>query len=361
MTTTPPRLDRPLRFERVFLEKVWGGRRLAAAPDAGGLALDLPDGMQVGETWELVDRADVQSVVPQAAADAAWAGPFAGATLGELVRDHPGDLLGRLDATPEGRFPLLVKYIDAAEHLSVQVHPDDVRAADHADWEAKTEAWVVLGAADEGRIFHGFEPGTDPEAFAAACRTGAPVDAFLRAFAPRRGECFFVPGGTVHAIGAGVTLIEVQQNSDTTFRVNDWGRVGLDGKPRDLHVDQALACLDFGPAPEPVLPPADRARAPHQLAACDAFRMGSVALDPGAPLAGHTHAAAHGSAAADDGGGEPVVLAVVRGGGVLAHGGGSIDLTTGDVWLLPAALGAWRVEARGGPLGLVDMRGPAPA
>ena len=237
-----------LRFERVFLEKVWGGRRLELSPDEGGLSLDLPEGMQVGETWELVDRADVQSVVPEGEA---WADVFGGATLGELVRDHADDLLGRLAPTAEGRFPLLVKYIDAAAHLSVQVHPDDARAAAHPGWEAKTEAWVVLGATDEGRIFHGFESGTEREAFAAACRTGEPLDAFLRSFAPRRGECFFVPGGTVHAIGAGVTLIEVQQNSDTTFRVNDWGRVGLDGKPRDLHVDEALACLDFGSSPEP--------------------------------------------------------------------------------------------------------------
>ena len=352
MTNEPLRLDRPLRFERVFLEKVWGGRRLELAPEEGGLSLELPDGMQVGETWELVDRADVQSVVP-AGDGADWAGPFAGATLGELARDHRDDLLGRLEPTEQGRFPLLVKYIDAAAHLSVQVHPGDALAAKHPEWEAKTEAWVVLGATDEGRIFHGFEPGADPEAFAEACRSGEPVDAFLRSFAPRRGECFFVPGGTVHAIGAGVTLIEVQQNSDTTFRVNDWGRVGLDGKPRDLHVDEALASLDFGAAPEPVLPPADLARAPHELASCAAFRMGSLALEPGAPLDGNTQDGA--------GGPEPVALAVVRGGGRLTSQAGSIELTTGDVWLLPAALGAYRVEARGGSLGLVDMRGPAPA
>lgn len=347
---TTPRLDRPLRFERIFLEKVWGGRALASSPEQGGLGLDLPEGMQVGETWELVDREDANSIV----VTADWAGPFAGRRLDELMASHREDLLGRVPATPDGRFPLLVKYIDAAAHLSVQVHPDDVRAEGRDGWEAKTEAWLILGATDGGLIYHGFAEGVDHAGFAEACHTGEALDHLLRSHAPRRGECYFVPGGTVHAIGAGVTLIEVQQNSDTTFRVNDWGRVGLDGLPRELHVEAALECLDFGPSPEPVLPPADLARAPHELAACPAFRMGSVVVEPGAPLVGDTRNPLDPAAL-----GEPVVLAAVRGAGRLVTEAGTLELTTGDVWLLPAALGAYRVEASGGTLGLVDMRGPA--
>lgn len=333
-----PRIQEPLCFERIFLEKVWGGRALAAAPTKGGLGLELPEGMQVGETWELVDRPDVNSVVAR--------GAFRGKRLEELMAVGRDDLLGGVPAARGGRFPLLVKYIDAAAHLSVQVHPDGARAAAHDGWEAKTEAWVILGATSAGRIYHGFRSGVTKAAFEHAVRGSEPIEALLASHSPSAGECFFVPGGTVHAIGAGVTLIEVQENSDTTFRVDDWGRVGLDGKPRELHVEAALECLDFAPAPAPVnAPPV--ASEPLELASCECFTMGLVDIKES--LAASTEDA-------------PRVVAAVRGSGVLESRAGRFELSLGDVVLLPAALGDFQVQnTSAAPLRLIDMRGPEPA
>lgn len=326
-------MQEPLRFERIFLEKVWGGRALAADPGAGGLGLELPPGLQVGETWELVDRADVNSVVAM--------GSFRGARLEELMATHREALLGDVPATPEGRFPLLVKYIDAAAHLSVQVHPDEAQAATEAAWEAKAEAWVILGATKGGLIYHGFAPGVTRASFGAAVRSGGPLAKSLRSFRPVPGECYFVPGGTVHAIGAGVTLIEVQQNSDTTFRVDDWGRVGLDGKPREVHVEEALQCLDFEPAPTPVTAPESCPRS-LELATCSAFSMGLV--DVAGSLEGDTQGLA------------PRVLAAVRGAGRLVSAAGEFPLGLGDVCLLPAALGTYTIHSVGSaPLRLIEM------
>jgi len=333
-----PRIQEPLCFERIFLEKVWGGRALGNSPDVGGLGLELPDDMPVGETWELVDRADVNSQVRS--------GQFQGARLEELMATSADDLLGRVPAAANGRFPLLVKYIDAAAHLSVQVHPDGRLAERHPAWEPKTEAWVILGSTSEGRIYHGFEAGVTAADFERAVRGGQPIEAMLKSHVPSAGECFFVPGGTVHAIGAGVTLIEVQENSDTTFRVDDWGRVGLDGKPRELHVDEALRCLDFAPAPMPVHAPA-LCEAPLQLATCAAFSMGLV--DVKRELKDRTHQA-------------PRVLAAVRGRGTIESVAGSFEIALGDVVLLPAALGDFGIKNTStAPLRLIDMRGPEPA
>ena len=330
------RINQPLRFERVFLEKVWGGRSLAKSPTEGGLGLTLPDGVPIGETWELVDREDVNSVVAE--------GPWKGSTLNELMGENPADLLGDLPATAEGRFPLLVKYIDAAKHLSVQVHPDDEAQSLGAGWQAKTEAWVILGSTDEGCIYHGLTDRGGEADFAAACRAGGEgLEPMLRRHKPTAGQCYFVPGGTIHAIGAGVTLIEVQQNSDTTFRVYDWGRMGLDGKPRDIHVEEALQCIAFDEdAPAPVTPDVS-ASGRTRLATCAAFRMGVVNGDL---VAGDTSTEK-----------EPVVLAVVAGAGKLTSAAANVQLNTGDVWLLPAALGDYEITGEG--LRLVEMEGGA--
>ncbi len=223
----------PLVLSPVYRRYLWGGRGFATA-----LGRSLPPGDDYAESWELVDRGTDQSVVA--------AGPLAGTTLGTLVRERGRDLLGR--AAPLPAFPLLFKFLDARLDLSVQVHPDDARGARLVPPDrGKTEAWYVVAADPGARIWAGTTSGTDATAFAAALRGGR-VAEVLHSFAPRAGDCIFIPAGTVHAIGGGLLVAEIQQSSDVTYRLHDWGRVGPDGAPRQLHVEAGLeAVTRFGP------------------------------------------------------------------------------------------------------------------
>jgi len=326
----------PLRFERVCLEKVWGGRALE---EVLGIRLDRPG--PIGETWELVDREDQQSVVAE--------GPLRGLTLGELVRRAGPSLLGDVARARDGRFPLLVKFLDATEPLSVQVHPDDEGARRQGGAsEAKTEAWYFLR--DGGEVWCGFEPGVDRRAFEAALDAGRAANCLAR-HAVRGGTALTVRGGTVHAIGAGVTLLEVQQNSDTTYRLDDWGRVGLDGKPRDLHRARGLEVTHFG-APPPRLVAAEGAtsdgpgtRSPGSagrasprrtlLAATEHFELEELRLGS-EPLDLATEGRFH-------------VLVGVGGPAILSAPATRVDvaLAAGDVVLVPAALGSLRLRSAG--------------
>ncbi|MFM8890072.1 MAG: type I phosphomannose isomerase catalytic subunit, partial [Planctomycetia bacterium] len=211
----------PLLLAPRYRRYLWGGRRFASV-----LGRPLPPGDDYAESWELVDHGDDQSVVA--------AGPLAGATLGDLVRTHGHELLGR--HAPLSRFPLLFKFLDACRDLSVQVHPDDARAARLSPPDlGKTEAWYVIDAAPGSRIYAGLRPGTDRDALAAALRAGR-CEEVLHSFEPRAGDCVFIPAGTVHAIGAGLVVAEIQESSDVTYRLFDWNRTGPDGRPRPLHL-----------------------------------------------------------------------------------------------------------------------------
>ncbi len=223
----------PLIFQPIFKPKIWGGRRLASLLDK-----HLPGDEPIGESWEVADLEDDQSVVA--------AGPAAGRTLTELMQTWGPDLLG--DAQPfEGRFPLLIKYLDALQHLSVQVHPNEAMARREGGCvRLKNEAWYILDATTDGCIYRGLAPGVDLEAFRAAVAEGA-CESVLQRIPVKPGQCYYLPSGTVHALGAGVVVAEIQTPSDTTYRVFDWNRVDdATGRPRDLHVDQALACINFG-------------------------------------------------------------------------------------------------------------------
>jgi mannose-6-phosphate isomerase len=222
----------PLTFTPIFKERVWGGSRLAA------LGKPLPAGAPIGESWELVDLPEDQSVVAS--------GPLAGVPLGELVRQHRDELLGPA-ALDGGSFPALVKTIDAAQTLSVQVHPDGAVAA-RLGGRPKCEAWVILDATPGALLYVGLVEGATRERYRHAVEEGR-VEELLVPLAVRAGDLVPIVPGTVHAIGAGVVLAEVQQPSDTTYRVYDWGRVGLDGKPRALHLEQALQSIHFGAPP----------------------------------------------------------------------------------------------------------------
>lgn len=223
----------PLRFRPLLKARAWGGRGLAAL----GKDVPPPPAPPTGESWEIADLAPpVADGVSRVAS-----GPFEGATLSDLVASHRGALLGRARDVG-GRFPLLVKYLDAAEHLSVQVHPTAAYAARHPGSHLKTEAWFVVRAAPGAAIYRGIRERVTPEAFRRAIAGGSAVDDLIR-LPVSAGDCIALESGLCHALGAGVLVAEVQTPSDTTFRVYDWDR---NDPARPLHVDQAMECALFG-------------------------------------------------------------------------------------------------------------------
>ena len=222
----------PLSFDVLPKAAVWGGTLLHER-----YGKPKPPGSEpCGETWEVVDLPKDQSVVRE--------GALKGRTLGELVRDHRTWLMGAAELL-DGRFPLLLKLIDAQRTLSVQVHPDATAAA-ALGGRPKTEAWVILDVAEGGCLYLGMKPTVTRDELHEAC-AGPSLEHLLNRVEVKPGDVVFIPSGTVHAIGAGILLAELQQASDTTYRLHDWGRMGLDGKPRQLHIEQALESIDFTP------------------------------------------------------------------------------------------------------------------
>jgi mannose-6-phosphate isomerase len=236
--TTPPLY--PLRFRPILRELIWGGRRLGTV-----LHKPIGEGSDYAESWELSDYHDEVSVVSERL--------LAGTSLRDLVRSRPIELLGPA-VGPRDQFPLLVKFIDANQDLSVQVHPDDEKGRRLANDSGKTETWVILTAEPGSLIYAGLKAGVDPDEFRRAIDSGE-VEPLLHHFEARPGDAILIEAGTVHAIGAGVLLAEIQQMSDATFRVFDWNRVGADGKPRELHIEQAMESIDFRRGPvNPISP-----------------------------------------------------------------------------------------------------------
>ena len=224
----------PLRFEPLLRRYIWGGRRLATL-----LGKSLPAGEDFAESWELVDHQQGQSVVQF--------GPLQGLSLHDLCQRFGEELLGA--GNGGSGFPLLFKFIDAQQDLSLQVHPDDQAAAtlDPPD-RGKTEAWVVLHADPDSRLYAGLRPGVDRQRLETEL-SGGDIEKCLQCFRPQPGDCFLIKAGLVHAIGSGLVIAEIQQSSDTTFRLHDWNRVGADGQPRPLHLEQALEVIDFEAEP----------------------------------------------------------------------------------------------------------------
>jgi mannose-6-phosphate isomerase len=249
----------PLEFHPILKRIRWGGRRLGTV-----LGKPIGDASDYAESWEIADCGNDQTTVAE--------GPFEGWTLSRLVAAEGAALFGR-NRGP-AHFPLLIKFLDCNDRLSVQVHPNDEQARRMGRGSnGKTEAWVILEAKPDSRIYAGLKSGVDRRSLERHLDAGT-VEECLHSFPARPGDCVFIPAGTVHALGEGILLVETQQSSDVTFRLFDWGRLGPDGKPRPLHRDEALACIDFERGPVNPIAPREVAKRPErteELVSCNYF------------------------------------------------------------------------------------------
>ena len=259
----------PLRFIPIFKDYLWGGQRLSTV-----LGKSTGPGVWA-ESWEIVDHVNGQSVVEY--------GELAGQTLSQLIASQGPELLGEKvnawitdDSVPEqlrGRFPLLLKFLDANRDLSVQVHPDDsIGATLETPDFGKTEAWYIIDAEPGAQIYAGLKTGVTADDFRTAIQEGRAAEA-LHSFTPSAGDCVFIRAGTVHAIGAGLMVCEIQQASDTTFRLFDWNRVDDQGNSRPLHVEQGIAATDFSIGPVQPQQPRPIDSSTQELVTCDKFQL----------------------------------------------------------------------------------------
>jgi mannose-6-phosphate isomerase len=254
----------PLRFKPVYKDYIWGGDKIIRLYHR-----KEPPGIYA-ESWEVSDRSDGMSVVS--------GGPLAGKSLRDVAQTFKSDLLG---AKAQAQvFPLLIKLIDSRDRLSVQVHPDDETAKKYGG-EAKTEMWHVLDAEPGAGVFAGLKPGVDAQAFSEALRTNR-FEEILTRIPVTKGDALFIPGGLVHAIDAGCLLLEIQQNSNTTYRIYDWNRVGTNGKSRPLHWKEALQAIRWDVSANPKVQPREMGRKGSngfwEVLSCPYFRLERMLL-----------------------------------------------------------------------------------
>ena len=335
----------PLKFKPRLVEKMWGGRKLGTL-----LNKPLPPGVPIGESWELYDFPPgvVSGSADWVSAEIAN-GPLAGRTLHALMEEDAAAVLGDVAPvqTPHGpQFPLLVKFLDAEQDLSVQVHPDETYAAANPGAHLKNEAWTILHHEPNARLLKGLEKGVTPETLRAALADGT-VERHLTAWPAAVGETYYLPSGTVHALGAGMVVAEVQTPSDTTYRVFDFERVDpSSGKKRELHVEQAMACIDFERGPGDEWSPADRV---GEIVRAPQFTVRRQRL-----AAGEQH----------NDGRVPRVLLILSGSGRVQvdPNGESFEYQAGDTWLIPAgeAMRSTYLHATE-PTEWLDVRFPASA
>lgn len=298
-------LPAPIRFPPYYMERVWGGRRLETL---FGRSLPVAN-RPFGESWEISDRPEAQSTVTE--------GLWGGRTLHDLWQNERGSIFGEsLKNHPSFRFPLLMKILDARADLSIQVHPPENVAA-QLGGEPKTEAWFVAHADPGAKLYVGLREGVDRLFFEKALNDGTVADA-VNVIEPNAGDCLFIPSGRLHAIGKGLVIFEIQQNSDTTYRVFDWNRKGLDGKPRQLHIDESLQSINFEDHYIEMLQP----DAQGQLVSCTDFTVTQKSATNQLGRAG-----------------ENLTLAVIQGQMTVS----GTTFTAGDFFIMPACMD---VEAR---------------
>jgi mannose-6-phosphate isomerase len=223
----------PLKFEPIYKERIWGGKMLREV-----FGRKTPRGKRIGESWELADLPQNTRAGKSIIAN----GELAGQTLEAAIRQYPEEITGKREFTLP--FPLLIKFLDCGEVLSVQVHPDKETCRRIGKGDFKTECWYIIKAKPEAVIYKGLQPGVTREKFARAIKDGT-VERLLNKIEVKAGECHYLPAGTAHAIGAGLLIAEIQTPSDTTYRVFDWNRVDEKGKPRPLHIDEAMESIHF--------------------------------------------------------------------------------------------------------------------
>jgi mannose-6-phosphate isomerase len=300
----------PFTFRPIFKERIWGGRALEQL-----YGKSLPPEAPIGESWEISDRPGDASVIAN--------GPLAGKDLRWLMENHERELLGNAKSA-NGRFPLLIKILDAQEKLSLQVHPPAQKAAELRG-EPKTEAWYIADAAPGAELYVGLKRGVTRGEFEQKIKTGDVAECFHRV-PVRAGDTMFLPSGRVHAIGAGLVIFEIQQNSDTTYRVFDWNRVGTDGKPRDLHIAESLASIDFEDF-EPGLVTGkysgDGALKHRPLVNDPLFQIQENQMPAGARMGLGTS--------------KPVIVAVAKGKLLVTGNSVEVSLSPGEFCLVPAA------------------------
>jgi len=312
----------PLKFYEIYKPKIWGGRRMEQV-----LGKSLPAGAGIGESWEISDHFDDVSVIRN--------GALEGATLRETWRRDAQAVLGKAFGKRQFQyFPLLVKFIDASEILSVQVHPDDAYAKkyDPNGDEGKHEAWYILDAAPGARLVAGVKEGVTKGDFKRMLEEGR-VEECLHSFKVKAGDLIHIAPGTVHAIGSGILLCEIQQTSDATYRIWDWGRMGSDGRPRPLHMDHALEVIDFERGPVKPLAACGTTEGEAEqcvLDKCEFFVVERVSAEKrfteaSPPERFH-------------------VLVCIEGGGSILADGDRHAYSKGDTMLVPGATGQIAVE-----------------
>ncbi|HHW67623.1 MAG: mannose-6-phosphate isomerase [Epulopiscium sp.] len=312
----------PLKLDPVYKEPIWGGKKLREIFDK-----DIPSDT-TGESWEIACHENGTSIVAN--------GPLKGKSLKEVIDDYGVEALGtKIGEEGKKKFPLLVKIIDASDRLSVQVHPEDEYAKEHEGELGKTEMWIVLDAKPGAQLVYGVKPGVTREMFEESIKKGT-LENLLNFVDVKKGDVFFIPAGTLHAIGEGLLIAEIQQNSDTTYRVYDWNRVDSSGKPRELHIQKALDvtilsdCIGHEKVEGTVTKEGENIR--HHLVSCKYFvtEILEIQKESKEPLNGDKFD----------------LLMAIEGNGVIEYREGAVPFKAGDSFFMPASIGDYSIAGQ---------------